>query len=159
MGPDRDRSVKRVKLEGDLHKRTPQRPTTIPSDIYVSNKSAFAAQLARAKKLLLLKEYPSITIHGLGASIERALQLSLKVQAELMDQVELKCTTDTVALVDDVLPEDMEQDSQSQVRHNSAVHIVISAKSTIKSIRARSKYASRSHRGPNNRQGASGKSN
>ncbi|RUS17265.1 hypothetical protein BC937DRAFT_90180 [Endogone sp. FLAS-F59071] len=43
---------KRQRLEGELHKRVPQRPATVPTDIYVSRKSAFGAQLARAKKLL-----------------------------------------------------------------------------------------------------------
>ncbi|KAH8556048.1 hypothetical protein BGW37DRAFT_479622 [Umbelopsis sp. PMI_123] len=147
MPPDRDRSqnqtFKRRKLEGDLKKRTPQRPATIPTDIYVSNKSSFAAQLARAKKLLLLQECPSITIHGLGASIEKSMQLSLKLQAELNDQVELKCTTGTVELVDDIIPEDMDQDLKTQTRNNSAVHIVVTAKPSITSIRAKARHTSR----------------
>lgn len=46
---------KRQRLEGELHKRVPQRPATVPTDIYVSRKSAFGAQLARAKKLLFVE--------------------------------------------------------------------------------------------------------
>jgi type III secretion system FlhB-like substrate exporter len=52
----------------------------------------------------------NITIHGLGASIEKSIQLALKLQVELNDQVELKCTTGTVELVDDIIPEDMVSD-------------------------------------------------
>ncbi|KAI9287886.1 hypothetical protein BC943DRAFT_319043 [Umbelopsis sp. AD052] len=147
MPPDRDHSrnppTKRTKLEGELKKRTPQRPATIPTDIYVSNKSSFVAQLARAKKLLLLQECASITIHGLGASIEKSIQLALKLQVELSDQVELKCTTGTVELVDDIIPEDMEEDLKTQTRNNSAVHIVVTAKPSITSIRVKAKHTAR----------------
>ncbi|KAJ2959302.1 hypothetical protein NQZ79_g5231 [Umbelopsis isabellina] len=155
MLQDQAPAAKRIKLEGEIHKRTPQQPATIPTDIYVSNKSAFSAQLARAKKLLLVQECRSITIHGLGASIEKALHLSLKIQSELQFQVDLRCTTDTIELIDDIIPDDTEQDLQTQTRNNSAVHIIITAKSSITDIRARSKNAPRykKHQGTGDRQG------
>lgn len=41
------------KNNSTIKKRTPQRPSTITTDIYVSRKSDFKGQLFRAKKLLL----------------------------------------------------------------------------------------------------------
>ncbi|OZJ02399.1 hypothetical protein BZG36_04861 [Bifiguratus adelaidae] len=134
---------------GLLHKRTAQHAATKPNDIYVSRSSSFAGQLARGKKLFLEEGYKEITIHGLGASIERALSLSLAIQAVLHDQVTLLCHTKTVNLYDDIVPDDMvkysilmtlhgsddvfdeDEDYRTQKRQNSGVEISIVAKDSI----------------------------
>ena len=55
----------------------------------------------------LLHSYRKVTLHGLGASIVRTVSLAQSVQSALHDQVELRPTTTTVTLVDDIIPDDM----------------------------------------------------
>ena len=49
----------------------------------------------------------TITIHGLGAMVLRATSIALKAQEDLNDQISLKPTTETISLIDDIIPEDM----------------------------------------------------
>ncbi|CAG8478813.1 9061_t:CDS:2 [Acaulospora morrowiae] len=111
-----------------LKKRIPQRPATIPTDIYVSRKSNFKGQLFRAKKLLLEDGHPSITIHGLGAAILKSINLVLTLGDLMHNQIIYKVTTGTVELVDDIIPEDDDKDLEIQTRNNSSVHIQVSLK-------------------------------
>jgi hypothetical protein len=38
---------------GAIHKRTPQRPASVPTDIYISNKSKTSAIVKRVRRLML----------------------------------------------------------------------------------------------------------
>ncbi|GBC10524.1 hypothetical protein RclHR1_00970025 [Rhizophagus clarus] len=116
----------------NIRKRMPQRPATIPTDIYVSRKSNFKGQLFRAKKLLMENGYPSITIHGLGAAIQKSINLVLALNDLTHNQIIYKTTTSTVQLVDDIIPDDDDKDLESQIRQNSAVHIQVSLKEDVK---------------------------
>lgn len=40
-------------LLGSIHKRTPQRPASVPTDIYISNKSKTSAIVKRVRRLML----------------------------------------------------------------------------------------------------------
>ncbi|RIA86349.1 hypothetical protein C1645_829398 [Glomus cerebriforme] len=116
----------------DIRKRVPQHPATIPTDIYVSRKSNFKGQLFRAKKLLMEDGHPSITIHGLGAAIQKSINLVLALNDLTHNQIIYKTTTSTVQLVDDIIPDDDDKDLESQTRQNSAVHIQVSLKEDVK---------------------------
>ncbi|RGB25871.1 hypothetical protein C1646_722641 [Rhizophagus diaphanus] len=116
----------------NIRKRMPQHPATIPTDIYVSRKSNFKGQLFRAKKLLMEDGHPSITIHGLGAAIQRSINLVLALNDLTHNQIIYKTTTSTVQLVDDIIPDDDDKDLESQIRQNSAVHIQVSLKEDSK---------------------------
>ncbi|KAI8833205.1 hypothetical protein BC829DRAFT_408008 [Chytridium lagenaria] len=91
-------------------KRSIQRAPTLLTDIYISRKSVFPALLKRAIKLLKSKN-PFITIHGMGAAVNKAIEVALKI------------LTSTVELVDDVVDE--EEDEMTVERRNSAIHIKI----------------------------------
>ncbi|KAK9763798.1 hypothetical protein K7432_009217 [Basidiobolus ranarum] len=111
-----------------LHKRTPQRPATLNTDIYVSSKQSFGSQLQRIKVLLLEKRVSTVTIHGLGKALGKAILLATTLKEVLHDQVVLETTTSSVKLVDDIIPEDEEEDLKTNVRTNSAIHILVSMK-------------------------------
>ncbi|KAI7899798.1 uncharacterized protein BX663DRAFT_488801 [Cokeromyces recurvatus] len=100
---------KRSPVQGSIHKRVPQRPATVPTDIYISKKSKTQAIIKRVRRLMLKENYKTVTIHGLGAMIIRAMSMALEAQAVLQNQIILKPTTETITLIDDVIPEDMKQ--------------------------------------------------
>ncbi|CAG8745258.1 19478_t:CDS:2, partial [Racocetra persica] len=114
-----------------LKKRNPQRPATIPTDIYVSRSSNFKGQLQRAKKLLMKDGHPLITIHGLGAAIQKSINLVLALKDLTHNQIIYKATTDTVELIDDIIPEDDDRDLEVQTRNNSSIHIQVWLKEGI----------------------------
>ncbi|KAI8981607.1 hypothetical protein BDF20DRAFT_911881 [Mycotypha africana] len=105
---------KRKPAEGSIHKRVPQRPATVPTDIYICNKTKTQAIIKRVKRLMLRENHKSITIHGLGAMVIRALSMALAAQEALENQIVLKPTTETVYLVDDIIPDDMDKDIQEK---------------------------------------------
>ncbi|KAI8086842.1 uncharacterized protein B0P05DRAFT_13025 [Gilbertella persicaria] len=118
---------KRGPIEGSIHKRAPQRPATVPTDIYVSNKTKTAAIIKRVTRLMLKENHQHVTLHGLGAMVIRASSMALAVQQALENQVLLKPKTETVQLIDDIIPEDMDKDLETQKRANSVIHIQIEA--------------------------------
>ncbi|KAJ1666214.1 hypothetical protein IW140_006148 [Coemansia sp. RSA 1813] len=116
-----------------IKKRKPLRPSVSRSDIYVTReRRKFNSQLQRARKLLVDRHYPSITIHGLGAAIQQAIKLANAVKSTVGDTlVSMDVSTDTVTLYDDIVPMTNEDAAQSndpvtQTRQNSAIHIRMS---------------------------------
>ncbi|CAO3608115.1 unnamed protein product [Mucor hiemalis] len=122
---------KRVAVEGSIHKRTPQRPAAVPTDIYISGKSKTIAIVKRVKRLMLKENHKTITIHGLGAMVNCATSMALAAQQALENQVILKPTTETVTLTDDIIPDDMEKDLETQKRNSSIIHIQLEAKGRL----------------------------
>lgn len=72
--------------------------------------------------------HKSIVIHGLGAMVLRATSMALAAQDALENQITLKPTTETISLIDDIIPEDMDKDLETQKRQNSIIHIKLEAK-------------------------------
>ncbi|KAJ3176313.1 ribonucleases P/MRP protein subunit pop7 [Geranomyces variabilis] len=107
------------------HKRAVQRPPTLATDIYVSRKSTVQAQAKRARTLLDGPDFTFLTIHGLGAAINRAIELALHLKEQYQDQIAWTISLSTVTLVDDVEPEELDDDVSTETRQNSAVHIRI----------------------------------
>ncbi|KAJ2687518.1 hypothetical protein IWW39_002873 [Coemansia spiralis] len=129
----RPQEQKRAAVEGFVKKRKPIRPSVSRSDIYVTcEPRKFKAQVNRARKLLLDRSFPSITIHGLGAAIPQAIKIANVVKASLSDQMTMDVTTDTVNVYDDVVPEDPCGDIVTQVRQNSAIHIKMALPDKLK---------------------------
>ncbi|KAI8997817.1 hypothetical protein BDB01DRAFT_846425 [Pilobolus umbonatus] len=123
--------IKRSPVEGSIKKRTPQRPATVPTDIYISQKSKQSAIIKRIHRLMVKENRKSVTLHGLGAMVLRATSFALTAQEELNNQVVLIPTTETVGLIDDVIPDDMEKDIETQKRFNSVIHIRLEAKGNL----------------------------
>ena len=107
-------------MKDKIRKRVGQRPHTLQTDVYLSRKTHLGACIKRIQSLLakyLLSifniRHPSVTIHGLGAALPKAIQLALMLQLKYTVQ------TSTEQLIDD-LP-----NFQSQIRLNSAIHIQV----------------------------------
>ncbi|KAF9099153.1 ribonucleases P/MRP protein subunit pop7 [Mortierella sp. AD031] len=125
--PDKP-DTKRARISKDeatLRKRTPLRPQTLPTDIYVTATSSYKGQLTRAKKLLVEDGRPFIVLHAMGAAIERAIGLAMGISTACSGQVRCHTETMTVDLIDDVIPVDTEKDFDTNTRQNSAVNIRI----------------------------------
>ncbi|KAJ2612648.1 hypothetical protein H4S08_002615 [Coemansia sp. RSA 1365] len=115
---------KRFQVDGMVKKRKPIRPSTSRADIYVTReRRRFSSHMRRARKLLFERNYPFITIHGLGAAIQHAISLANAVKTSLGGQVTMEVTTDTVTLFDDIIPQNDADDISTQMRQNSAIHI------------------------------------
>ncbi|KAG0176185.1 hypothetical protein DFQ28_007618 [Apophysomyces sp. BC1034] len=67
----------------------------------------------------------------MGAMVCRTIATALAVQEALSGHVDMKTTTNTVSLIDDIIPEDMDKDLETQERLNSAIHIQIIAKTGL----------------------------
>ncbi|CEI99665.1 hypothetical protein G6F70_009007 [Rhizopus microsporus] len=128
---------KRSLIEGSIHKRKPQRPASVPTDIYVASNSKSSAIVNRVKRLMLKENHNTVTIHGLGAMVTRAISIALRAQETLNNQIELKPTTETIVLTDDIIPDDMEKDQNTQQRLNSAICIKLEAKEGLSKLQKR----------------------
>ncbi|CAJ0649541.1 10151_t:CDS:2 [Entrophospora sp. SA101] len=73
-----------------------------------------------------------VTVHGLGAAIEKSINLVLALNDIMQDQIIYKTTTNTVQLIDDIMPDDDDKDLEIQTRCNSSICIQISLKDDVK---------------------------
>lgn len=102
-------------------------PPTFPrhkNDVYINHKSPFIAQFNKCKSLLSNGD-KEICIHGLGASVNTAINLALQLKSYFLDTVVLDTNTSTVNLVDDFIPTTNKGKYRTEFRKNSAVHIKI----------------------------------
>eukprot|EP00730_Choanoeca_flexa_P013598 TRINITY_DN5497_c0_g1_i1.p1 TRINITY_DN5497_c0_g1~~TRINITY_DN5497_c0_g1_i1.p1 ORF type:complete len:162 (+),score=25.56 TRINITY_DN5497_c0_g1_i1:94-579(+) len=111
-------------LQDGRTKRQPSRPARSRTDIYIGRNSPFEAQLARAQSLLSAGE-TTITLHGLGAAINRCINLALQLEQQGKGKITLDLKTDSVALLDDLPADDPEATPKIAKRTASAVHIAI----------------------------------
>ncbi|KAI8140282.1 hypothetical protein BJV82DRAFT_623420 [Fennellomyces sp. T-0311] len=129
---------KRSIVQGaSLHKRAPQRPASVPSDIYISHKTKTNVIIARVRQLMVNQKYKQVTLHGMGATLVKTITVAQAIQRTLHNQIDLKPTTNTVTLVDDVIPDDTEKDIETQTRMNSAIHIQLVAKDGLAELQQR----------------------
>ncbi|EDO47971.1 predicted protein, partial [Nematostella vectensis] len=105
-----------------VRKRPPRKDVKKKNDVYVNRRSDFAGQLERCQKLLD-SSHQEVWIHGLGAAINRAINLSLQLKQRGMGSVEVSPKTSSVQLVDDLEPENDEDERHTRTRTNSAIHI------------------------------------
>lgn len=119
------------------HRRPPKRLSRRPNDVYVNRKTEFGRQLARCHRLLE-QGMDSLTIHGLGSAIHRAINLALQLQESLFPTPSLSVTTSTVQLCDDLEPLEDDVEFRTHSRPSSAIHIVLTkqpdASSTLRPI-------------------------
>jgi len=110
--------------EYQIRKRLPARFPKRKNDVYVTRRTNFKAQLARCQKLLD-SGYDFVCIHGLGAAVNRAINLSLQLKRRGLGSLDLAMNTSTVEVTDDLEPLLDDLESQTRVRNCSAVHIKI----------------------------------
>lgn len=92
------------------------------NDFYVTRRTDFKAQHSRCQAYFD-NGGRELFIHGLGAAINRAINLSLQLQSNSNGTIGIAVRTSTVELVDDLEPLNPELASEFQTRSNSAVHI------------------------------------
>ncbi len=92
------------------------------NDIYVNKQSDFKCQLERAQKLLD-SGFNEVFIHGLGAAINRAVNLALQLQQRGHGSIQISTQTLSTQVVDDFRPLDEEQDSYSETKTKSSIKI------------------------------------
>jgi hypothetical protein len=128
-----------------LHKQAAPSPTLI----YVSKTTLLHPLLKRIREQLITGKGRKVTLIGMGGAIERAAFLALKCQDMLTspniapdtstlpipltqkanlsrartENIKLVTRVGTVDLVDDLIPDDPDQDNSSQVRRNSRIEI------------------------------------
>jgi len=110
--------------EYEIRKRLPPRFPSRKNDVYVTRRTNFKSQLARCEKLLDTG-FDSIFVHGLGAAVNRAINLSLQLKRRGLGSLDVAVNTSTVEVTDDLEPLLDELESQTRVRNCSAVHIKI----------------------------------
>ncbi|CAG8495764.1 5891_t:CDS:2, partial [Racocetra fulgida] len=65
------------------------------------------------------------------AAIQKSINLVLALKDLTHNQIVYKATTDTVELIDDIIPEDDDKDLEVQTRNNSSIHIQVWLKEGI----------------------------
>ncbi|KAH7724915.1 processing of precursor 7ribonuclease P subunit [Aphelenchoides avenae] len=93
-------------------------------DVYVTNKTNFAAQFNRCKALLD-KKSDDIVIHALGNAITRAINLALRLEDAMKNSVKVDVVTSTVNVTDDLYALFGDDDEGSRQRPLSAIHICV----------------------------------
>ncbi len=108
--------------EYELRKMLPPRFTTRKNDVYVTKRTDFKAQEARCTKLLD-SGYEEIYIHGLGAAVNRAINLALQLEQKSLGLIKLESATSTLEVTDHMQPllDDLEPKIRSRLV--SAIHI------------------------------------
>eukprot|EP00761_Pharyngomonas_kirbyi_P009721 gb/GECH01009739.1/.p1 GENE.gb/GECH01009739.1/~~gb/GECH01009739.1/.p1 ORF type:complete len:175 (+),score=48.04 gb/GECH01009739.1/:1-525(+) len=117
-------------LEGEqytLQKRTPEHASALENEIYVSRKTPFPALFKRAVKLLDSEQYKNkgIVIRGMGAAIERSVNLAIELQSYYGNLLRIAPSTSTTQLIDDFIPLEPELETETQIRFNSSIKIMI----------------------------------
>lgn len=107
-----------------LRKRLPKTLPKRKNDVYINKKTDFKAQLARCQRMLDTGEN-ELYIHGLGAALNRAINLALQLKALGNGSIEVSANTSTVELTDDLEPLDEELEPGQNFRSNSAIHIKV----------------------------------
>ena len=82
----------------------------------------------RCRKLLESGKYDAIYIHGLGAAVDRAINIALQLKLSSVGCVaplEVSANTSTIDLIDDFIPVDDEHEAKTRSRRSSAVHIKV----------------------------------
>ncbi|KAI9229527.1 MAG: hypothetical protein DHS80DRAFT_29756 [Piptocephalis tieghemiana] len=110
---------------GSIRKRRPVRPHTRPDDMYITTRSSLAGQVSQAKNMLCREKYDQVRIHGLGKAVERAVEVALALEQAMERRVTMVVETKSVQLMDDLIPDDEDEEMGRQSRINSAILITV----------------------------------
>lgn len=96
--------------------------------ICVTRRTTIATYLSRCKKLLVDQGYNELHLHALGAAIPHLLMLAVSLPPILpfaKDEVQIETRTGTVVLVDEVIPEDEDEDITMRQRGKASASVII----------------------------------
>mmetsp|Transcript_8015 Transcript_8015/g.12127 ORF Transcript_8015/g.12127 Transcript_8015/m.12127 type:complete len:136 (-) Transcript_8015:24-431(-) len=97
-------------------------PPPKKNEVFISRKSNDVILYKKIMKLLGTND--EVVIHGLGAAIEKAVTIALKIEKRNNGAFSLKISTSSVELTDEIF-EKNEKEIKIENRINSAIHIVI----------------------------------
>lgn len=80
------------RTRNDFKKRKPPKNFSRPNDVYITNKTDFAAQLNKCIKILN-SESGEVYIHSIGNAINRAINLALKLEEDHSFKYEVNTST------------------------------------------------------------------
>ncbi len=103
------------KEEFTLRKRLPPKLPKRKDDVYVTRRTDFEAQMKRCQNTL--DSGNEVYIHGLGAAVNRAINLALQLKSNGQGTIEVSCHTSTVELTDDLEPDNDEGEPQTSTRN------------------------------------------
>lgn len=92
---------------------------------YINKTTSLHALLKKVRKSLIQDAKSKVTLCGMGAAVSKACMLGLQIQDMIGGPTVclLKTRTGTVEIVDEIVPNDPDQDIESQVRRNSKIEI------------------------------------
>ncbi|XP_003743653.1 ribonuclease P protein subunit p20 [Galendromus occidentalis] len=120
--PKADKLVRYDPSEYELRKRLPAQMPRSPDHVYINMRTDFQYQMLRAKEILF-KGSNEVHIHGLGAAINRAINIALQIREHFGKAYEVDTQTNTIQVVDDFEPREEHIEPQSQTRNVSTIHI------------------------------------
>ncbi|KAI9296236.1 hypothetical protein K502DRAFT_348218 [Neoconidiobolus thromboides FSU 785] len=110
----------------EINSRLPVKPSQTLEDIYITKKTKLKYLYLQVKKGLIEKRLPKLSLHGLGSCTLNTVQLALMLETQFEEfKPQLKITTDTTKVIEDLTPEDEEEDIETRVRNVSSIHIEI----------------------------------
>ena len=122
--------------EYQLVKHLPRQCARGAGEVYITLKTSFKAQLERCKKLLEAPGCRAITLHGMGAATNRAVNLALTLlQAEYADLLELSTTTGSMEMTTELEPLRDDLDPISQSRFISVINIKLFFVKTLEELK------------------------
>ncbi|CAI2351438.1 unnamed protein product [Caenorhabditis sp. 36 PRJEB53466] len=105
-----------------MRRRPPTKPSNDPNHIYITRKTNVESQ-AKTTEKMLNNEFDEVFIHGMGASINKALVFAMEVERRFAGSVKSDVQTSTVQCTDDIVS--LLELDQNETRHRSvsAVHV------------------------------------
>ncbi|THU96352.1 hypothetical protein K435DRAFT_593373, partial [Dendrothele bispora CBS 962.96] len=96
--------------------------------ICITRKSNLGAYLRRCKNVFVKDGYKTLHLSAMGAAIPLLLQLAVALPPILPfspQEIHIETTTGTAEVVDEVLPEDEDEDITQQTRGKSTLQVVV----------------------------------
>ncbi|XP_055345624.1 ribonuclease P protein subunit p20-like [Paramacrobiotus metropolitanus] len=121
--------------EYQLVRHLPRQHPRGPHDVYITLKTAFKAQMQRCRRMLEAPGCPGITLHGLGAAANRAVNLALQLCSEYTGLLQLHATTGSMPMTQELEPLRDDLDPVSQTRFISAIHIRVYFVKTLEDLK------------------------
>ncbi|EGT37211.1 hypothetical protein CAEBREN_21804 [Caenorhabditis brenneri] len=106
----------------EMRRRPPVKPNSAPNHIYITRGTNVESQVGSAEKLLN-NSFDEIFIHGMGASISKALVFAMELEKKFGGSVKSDIQTSTVVCTDDIVSLLNLDETETRRRSVSAVHV------------------------------------
>lgn len=106
----------------EMRRRPPVKPSSDPNHIYITRKTNVESQVKSAETMLN-NSFDEVFIHGMGASINKALVFAMELERKFGGSVKSDIQTSTVQCTDDIVS--LLELDKNETRHRSvsAVHV------------------------------------